>query len=151
MNLLAVVCNVLLFAFTALVVASDGPASEPAYIVFSLICFLVPILNVVVISRIGARSGWLGIFPRRKTSQGGVGEMITPSLSAALRTVTIVANLVFLGFIVWALIDQSPHPEEEGFLPFVLLMILTPIISTGALMLAHARPGSPDLPTMKPA
>jgi uncharacterized protein YhhL (DUF1145 family) len=41
----------------------------------------------------------------------------------------IPANIVFFGFVCWALVDQYPHPEEDGVLTFTVLIVLTPILS----------------------
>ena len=52
----------------------------------------------------------------------------------------IVWNIVLLGFICWAFVDQYPHPQEEGFIAYVLIMVLTPILSIVALLF-RGKPG----------
>jgi hypothetical protein len=46
-----------------------------------------------------------------------------------MKIVAIICNIVFFGFVCWALVDQYPHPEEDGVIAFAVLMVLTPILS----------------------
>ncbi len=108
MKTAAIICNVVMLAFTALVMLTDGPATEPAYVIFGLLLFAVPLLSVAV------------LLLRRATGPG-------------LRVAAVAANAVLLGFICWALVDQYPHPSEEGYIPYVVLVTVTPILSIVAL------------------
>jgi hypothetical protein len=112
MKPLALVCNIVSLLFTLLVIAGDGPATKPIYIVLMVLLFLIPIFTVVVLARPHA-------FRAR---------------AATVRRLAALCNLVLLAFVCWALVDQHPHPNEPGFLPYVALMILTPILSTIALL-----------------
>ena len=44
-----------------------------------------------------------------------------------------ICNLVLLGLVCWALIDQYPHPEEEGVIAFAVLTVLTPLPGAAVL------------------
>jgi cytochrome bd-type quinol oxidase subunit 2 len=117
MKIVAVILNIVLFGFICLVSATDGPPQEASSIVFMIWWLLTLILSAVVISRSGA--------------------------SRIKRNVAIICNIVFLGFIGWAFVDQYPHPNEPGFIPFVILMVLTPILNLVVLFLRRARDGQP--------
>jgi len=66
MKIIAVICNIVLIGFTCLVTLTDGAPKEAGYIVFSVLLVLIPILNVVVISRSGANGGRLGLHSKRQ-------------------------------------------------------------------------------------
>lgn len=107
MKVMTLVFNVVLLAFTCLVLATDGLPKEAKYVVFASWMMLTPILSIVVIS----------LKEMNKDSRIG----------------TIICNGILIGFVCWALVDQYPHPEESGFIEYVVLMVLTPIISIAAL------------------
>ncbi len=50
-----------------------------------------------------------------------------------VQMVTIISNVVLLGFVCWALVDTYPYAQEEGFIAYVILMTLTPILTLAAL------------------
>jgi hypothetical protein len=117
MKTLTVLCDVVLFGFTCFVLATDGVSTEVAYIIFTLLLILIPIFTVFAIVRSGA----------------------------AIERVAAICNIGLLGFVCWALVDQYPHPEEEGFAAFAVLTVLTPIL--GAIVLfcsgpSHSRRGT---------
>ncbi len=141
MKVMAVICNVALFGFTCLVTLTDGPATETSYILFSLLLFLIPILNVVVIPGGGAHRGWLGL-PSKEELAEERGKSAEPSsISAAIQIVAVICNIVLLGFACWAIIDQYPHPREAGLLEFELLVILTPIVSSVVILRKGGKDG----------
>jgi len=107
MKILAIICNAVLVGFTCLVLVTDGPPQGAGYIVLTLLTLLVPIFTSVVLLRF--------------------------SKSATMKIVVGIFNIVLLGFTCWALVDQYPHPNEEGFIPYVVLVMLTPILSLVAL------------------
>ena len=45
-----------------------------------------------------------------------------------------LGNIVLLGLVCLAIADQYPHPDEPGFLAFVALTVVTPILSALALV-----------------
>ena len=113
MRIAAVICNIVMFAFLCLVLRTDGLPTQAAYIVFTLWSLMTLILSAVVLSRRG--------------------------MSTTMRTLAIICNIVYLAHTCWAFVDQYPHPEEEGFIPFVVMMVLTPILTL--LVLFRSRAG----------
>ena len=129
MRIVAVICNIVLFAFTCLVLVTDGPPKGASYIVFTLWLLLTLILSSVVISRSGARDSWLGLQMKRKALEEQEKAVDLSSTSTVMRVVAIICNIILLGFTCWAFVDQYPHPEEDGVIAFAVLMVLTPILS----------------------
>lgn len=108
MKIMAIICNVVSFGFTCLVLVTDGPPQGAAYVVFSLLLLAVPILSVVVFLRF--------------------------SRSIIMKTAAGIGNIVLLGFTCWAIVSQYPHPEEEGVVAYTVLLVLTPLLSLAALL-----------------
>jgi hypothetical protein len=106
MRIAALTCNILLLGFTGVVLLVDGPPRAARYIVFTLWTLSTLILSAVVMARGGA---------------------------ATTKVVAIVGNIILMGFVGWAFVDQYPHPEEDGFIAFVVLMVLTPLLSLAVL------------------
>lgn len=138
MKIVAIICNIILFVFTCIVIAVDGPSREAVYIIFTLWWLLTLILNPVVIYRSGVRDGWLGLPVKRKApvDQNKIDDQ--SSRGTIMRMLAIICNIVFLGFVCWAFVDQYPHPEEDGFLAFAVLMVLTPVLSLVVLFFSRA-------------
>ena len=134
----AVICNVVLFGFTCLVLLVDGPPQEAMYTVFTLWLLSTLILSSVVISRSGASDGWLGPDIKRKALEEPKKTGDIPATSSAMRAVAIVCNFVLLGFSCWAYLDHYPHPEEPGLTAFTVLMVLTPVLSVIVLFRGEA-------------
>jgi len=86
MKTLAVLCNIVMFGFSSMVLATHGTPTKAAYVVFALLLLLVPIFTVFALVRSGAGSG--------------------PSKSSAIQRAALICNIVMLGFICWALVDQ---------------------------------------------
>ena len=134
MKTAAIICSVVLFAFTCVVLATDGLPTDSTYVVFNVWLLLTLILNVVVISRIGANDGRLWL-QTPSTVAGGQGGADGSSPTRAFgRVVAAICNVVLLGFTGWAYVDQHPHPDEPGFTAFTVLMVITPILSLAALV-----------------
>ena len=134
MKTAAIICSVVLFAFTCMVLVTDGLPTDSTYIVFNMWLLLTLILNVVVISRIGANDGRLWL-QTPSTVAGGQGDAAGSSPASAFgRVVAAICNVVLLGFTGWAYVDQHPHPDEPGFTAFTVLMALTPILSLLVLL-----------------
>jgi hypothetical protein len=115
MRMLAIVCNVLSGIFTCLVVATDGMSREPAYALFTLLLIVVPLYTAYALA-------------------SRVGHASVPARRAA-----VVFNVVLLAGIAAAVVDQYPHPNEPGFVPYVLLMVFTPLLSIVALVVRRPR------------
>ena len=108
MKIIAIIGNVFLFLFTCFILVTDGFPKKAIYIVFTVWSLLTMILSTVVISRI-----------RNNPT----------SISAVLKIMTIICNIVFLICVCWAIIDQYPHPEEEGVVFYTVLMVIIPILN----------------------
>lgn len=120
MRMLAVLSNVILFAFTCLVLVTDGPPTDAAYMIFSTMLLLVPILTVLVILR-------------KEDADG-------PDVrGVVLQRLAAVCNVLQLAASAWAIVDQYPHPEEQGVVAFTVVVVLTPILSV--IVLLRTRPG----------
>ena len=110
MQIAAVICNVIFWGFFCMVMMTDGPP-KAADIYWSLLPFLLPILNVVVIR-------------------------ILSSPSRVVQLVTLAGNIIWLGLACWFIMDRYPsHPKEEGLIAYVVLMALTPLLSALAIHL----------------
>jgi hypothetical protein len=116
MKTFVLVLNIVSLAFTLLVIAGEGVSTEAIYIVFTLLMILIPIFTFLALAR--PRT-----FPVKAT--------------IVLRLIAM-CNLVLLAFVCWALVDQYPHPNEPGFVPYVTVVFLTPILS--AVVLLRHRP-----------
>ena len=117
MKTLAVLCNVILWAFFCVVIGTDG-MPQGADILLALVTFLMPIFNVVVI-RILSLAG------------------------RNLRLVGFVLNICWLGVVGWLIVERyASHPAEEGLLGYVTLMALTPLVSALTLYLQIRTTGS---------
>ena len=134
MKTAAIICSVVLFAFTCVVLSTDGLPTQATYMAFTLWLLMTLILNVVVISRIRSGEGRLWL-QTPSTVAGGQGGADGSSPTRAFgRVVAAICNVVLLGFTGWAYVDQYPHPEEPGFTAFTVLMVMTPILSLAALV-----------------
>ncbi len=111
MKTLAVLCSIASFLFTCMVLVTDGVSGEAAYAVFSVLLLLVPILTVLALAGGGAED-----------------------VRRALKPIAAASNIVLLGFIAWAVVDQYPHPREPGYVPYVVLATVTPVLSAFVLL-----------------
>jgi hypothetical protein len=112
MKTIAVVCNIISFVFTCFVLMTDGISGDATYKIFTFFLLFVPILNLLLISDIGSKLG--------------LQLSITNRVN---RIMTIICNIVLLGLIFCAFIDQYPHPKESGVIAFTVLIMLNPIIN----------------------
>jgi len=122
MRALVILCNLVSAAFTMLVMATDGPPTKPIFVALGALLLLVPALTVFALVRAGAERAWLA------------GGTEAPAGSAALARAAAVCNMALVAFIGWALVDQHPHPREEGFLAYVMMMLATPTLSAAVLL-----------------
>ncbi len=142
MKTVAAICNVVWFGFTCLVLVTDGFPKEAGYIFISLLHLLTPLLTLVVLFRSGASDGWLGLRTKRKALEEERKIDNPSSMSTIMKIVAIICNLALLGFLCWSLLYQPAHPEEEGLVAFVLVSVVTPIVSVLAILRSgagHAR------------
>jgi len=127
MKIVAVIGNILLLAFTCMVLITDGPPQGGAYVAFALWSLLTLVVSSAVI---GAQASGEGK-PKPR-----------PLAVPAMRAAAVLCNIVFFGFVAWALVDQYPHPREVGFLPYVLLLVLVPILNL-VVLIQPRRSGHP--------
>jgi len=114
MKTLTILCNIISVLFTCFVLATDGLPTKAAYIVLTVLVVLIPVFTVFALVRSGG---------------GGVPS----SRGRAIARAAAICNVVLLGFVCWALVDQYPHPAESGFLEYVVLTMVTPILSAVVL------------------
>lgn len=138
MNLVAFICNIAFIGFFCLVLLTDGIPRETAYIVFTLFTLLVPILSSIVIFRSTENNGWLSFSMKRKALEGQRKIDKLSSTNPILKIVAIICNIVLVGLSYWAFVSQYPHPKEEGFLLFIVILFLTPILSSIAILRSGA-------------
>lgn len=112
MRHLAVVANVVLFLFTGMAMATDGVSAEPAYIAFTVLMVLTPVATILAF--VGSARWW----PRRR-------EVVERGVA--------IANVVLLASLGCAFVDQYPHPDESGFVAFVVVAAATPLLSAVVL------------------
>jgi len=141
MKTVAIIFNIVLFAFICLVLATDGAPKEAVYIVFTLWSLMTPILNVAVISRIGVGDGRLDLLLKRKTGKGSNLSDNALSIRTKMRIAAVTCNIIHIGFVCWAFADQVPYPKEDGLIAFTVLMMLTPILSLVVLFRCGASVG----------
>jgi len=116
MRVVAAIFNIVWFLFICLVLVTDGFPKEPLYIFFSLLHLVTPLLTLAVLFRY--------------------------SMNTVMNTVAIACNVALLGFLCWFFLTQPPHPQEEGFVAFVVISVVTPILSVLAILrggAGHAR------------
>ncbi|MBZ5590016.1 MAG: hypothetical protein LAO05_15790 [Acidobacteriia bacterium] len=134
MKTLTVLCNIVWFGFVCLVLVTDGLPEGAGYIVLTLLALLTPFLTVAAVLRSGAGAEWLGPHPTTKAS-GGQGRLEKrSSMSSIIKNLAVVCNLALFGHLCWAFLSQYPHPKEEGYVAFVLLAALTPLLSVVVLI-----------------
>jgi hypothetical protein len=122
MKIVAVVCNVVLFAVTCSIVVTEGIPRKAPYLILTLLPLFVPILNMVVLPRGGMTRE--GVRTLDDGSPGG----------SFVNRVAVCCNLVLVALSCWAAITQYPYREGLGVIPFALLMVFTPIVSVVVLL-----------------
>jgi hypothetical protein len=136
---LTVTCNLVLLLFTLFVLATDWLPEQAAYVAFTLLLLLIPTFTAFALLRRGVGGSGPGLPGTGETRED------QPETGAALPgtillvRVAVVANLVLLAAVCWALVDQSPHPKEEGFLAYAVLTLLTPVLSAIVLVRTGTR------------
>ena len=122
MRTAAIVCNVVVFAVTGIIVLTEGVPKDARYAVLTFLVLLVPLLSAVVLVR-------ERVAPPAPGVDGGAGPAITLTRRAAA-----LCNLVLLGAACWAAVTQYPYPEGNGVIPFAVLVVCAPILSLMALL-----------------
>jgi hypothetical protein len=135
MKLIVIFCNIFLVVYTCFVLITDGISKEALYIVLTLLLLLVPVFNLAMILYYSTGIGWLDFRLKRKPLDKDARADGLSSKIPTSKIVTIICNIVLLGFSCWVFIDQFPHPKEEGLIFFIVIVFLTPILSSIALFL----------------
>jgi len=113
MRIIAIILNVIMALFTLMVFVTDGFATRPIYILFSILLLLVPLLNITVFAS--------------SCKRGDAGQADVSSTRT--RNLVIVANVLLIASVIWTLIDQYPHPKEPGYIEYMVALFLTPLFS----------------------
>jgi hypothetical protein len=116
----AVVFNVILVGFTLLVMATDGTSREAPYVVFACLLLVVPTVSAALLVRMGLH-------------RPDPASEVSPAMRGASQ-IGALCNLPLLAFACWAIYDQHPHPDETGFLAYVGVVLVTPILSMVTLL-----------------
>jgi len=145
MKLAAAVFNIVLFVFTCFILLSEGISEKLIYIVYSLLLLLIPVLNLVMIVRSRAYNDWLAFHLKRKTSGEKRKTDDLSSINPVLKIIVLICNIVLLGFSCWAFVNQYPHPKEEGIILYTVILFLTPILSSVAILRSREKNGQEGL------
>ena len=130
MKLITVFLNIAMVVFTSFVLLTDGIPREVGYIILTLLLLFVPIFNLVIILRNRADNGWLDFHMKMEVlkEQPKPDELF--SKIHILKIVTIICNILLLGFSCYAFVNQySQHPKESGLILYAVIVFLTPILS----------------------
>jgi hypothetical protein len=127
MRIVAIVCNIVLFVITSMIVLTEGIPGRAPYLILTLLPMLVPLLSLIVLLRGGMT------LQERKTRDD------PSSMSALVDRVAVLCNFVLVGFTCWAAVAQYPYAEGNGVIPFALLMVLTPILTLVVLFAGRKR------------
>jgi hypothetical protein len=124
-----VILNVILVLFTFMIIMTEGGSSDIAYNIFGILLFLVPLLNVVLISRMGFFNPARSALRSQDTVAIQGKSSDTDTMNGTVRNLAILLNLILLGFGIRAIVRAYPHPEEDGVLEYTILVLATPILS----------------------
>jgi hypothetical protein len=113
MKIVSVICNICLFLFSLLIFKAGGPPTKTVYVVFALWLISTIIINLLILS-----------FFYKNTF---------------MRNTGVFFNIVFIGFVCYAIVEQHPFPPKAVFYPFAGLMLSTPILSISALLRSRTR------------
>jgi amino acid transporter len=128
MNFIATLLNLLLFIFTFFLIVSNGVSGQGAYIMFSLLLLMVPVLNFVLIFPHTKNHNWFSFHIRRRTNEL-LNDPDDNPMDKFLIAVVITLNVVLFGFTCWAFVDQYVHPRDGGVMLHTILVFVTPMIS----------------------
>ena len=131
MRTAAIVCNLVLFASTGLIVLTEGVPREVRYAVLTLLALLVPLFSAAVLVREQTA-------PQAPDAAQDASPRVTLTYRAA-----VLGNSILFGAVAWASVVQYPYPEGNSVMPFVVLAICVPIVSLLALALLVGRRKAP--------
>jgi len=128
MGTTAIVCNIVVFAITGVIILTEGIPRDGHYMALTLLVLLVPLLSAVVLVR-------TRLVPQGPCADDDVSPRITLMKRAAL-----LCNLVLLGASCWETVAQYPYPEGNSVIPFAILTVCAPILTLIALRGGGRRP-----------
>jgi hypothetical protein len=138
MKATTVIFNLFLFLFSIFLVLSEGPSRGTGYKILTVLLLLVPLLTTAVIFL--NQPG--GLFQIKKGTITEQGEVNSPfPISLIMDITVIICNMALLGFAIWVLISQYPHPKESGVNLFTVLVLLTPVLTLIFITSNAARKG----------
>jgi len=113
MKTAAVVLNVVLFIFAAVVLAVDGPPRGTPFVALLGLALLVPLLVAAVLERRSTGVLFWGL--------------------------AVLGSAALLGLALWAVISRPPRVGEAGALAYVVLLLLAPLLGLAALLRGRGR------------
>ncbi len=118
MRVAALLLNVALLLFTIMVCMTDGMPTSPWYLTFTWFLLLLPPVSAWALWHLAWRKG----------------------LNWRVRNFIAGLNALLVVLLVAAVVDQWPHPDEQGLYTFIALTGLTPLLSGWALLRYRAAP-----------
>jgi hypothetical protein len=113
-----------------MVMLTDGLSKQVVYNIFAFLLLLVPLFSVIVIFNCAARDGWLNFRLKRKEGDEQTNTESNCTQIIKMKMVAFICNIVLIVFSIWAIVDQYPHPDEEGYVPYLVFVFLTPVFSS---------------------
>ena len=114
---LAIVLDVVLAAFTALVIAGEGLPGEAFWAAYTVLAVVIPLASAGVLWWIRAR---------RTTAAGAIWQA------------TVISNALLLAGACWAAVRTYPHPPEDGVVAYAVILLAAPIATVAAMLGARA-------------
>ena len=127
MKFLAGLLNTCLFLFTLIVIATDGLPKQIGYLLLTLLVVVTPILSLVIIflKRVSDAPSSITNETNPLTKLDKIAG--SRNRKKVVNALAVLLNLALLVYVCWALFQ--PHPAEEGYIPYVILVMLTPIVN----------------------
>ncbi len=113
MMALAAVLDLVLAAFTALVIAGEGMPGEPVWFAFTVLAVVIPLASAVAL-------WWIRARPSARAS--------------AIEQATSISNALLLAGACWAVVRTWPHPPEDGVVAYAVLLLAAPVATLAALV-----------------
>lgn len=138
MKIVTVICNIALLGFTCLLLFILGVSKVSDYKVLTLLLLLVPILNIVFIfGSLVSHGHWTFKMKKKAPEEQSKADGLS-KIYPFLKIGTLILNLALLGFASWFFVRNYPHPGESLVLAYILLAVVTPILSLIAILISRA-------------
>jgi hypothetical protein len=109
MKVLAIIFNIVLFLFTFFVLVTDGLPVQVRYMFATMWVVLTPVITIMVIYL--SRSKYSGIYFKANK----------------LKILAVLFNFALIVYAAWGIFQT--HPAEAGYIPYLVLVSLTPIFN----------------------